>query len=339
MLKPDTVVIEAKNSTRLIFAGTPEFAAIHLQALLNAGIRPVAVYTQPDRPSGRGQQQQASAVKQLALTYDIPVEQPINFKSDEAQETLKAYAPDLMIVVAYGLLLPPIVLATPRLGCVNVHGSLLPRWRGAAPIQRAIQALDTETGVGLMQMEAGLDTGPVLAEARIAIAPTDTAASLHDKLAAAGANLLLEQLPKVLDQSLVAKTQSEQGVTYAKKLEKAEAMIDWSQSATQIDAQVRAFNPWPVAQTTVSEHTLRVWRSEPVNDSSSLRSAPRSLPGQILAQRNDRLLVACGEGVLAITEVQIAGGKRLSMKDMLNAKRELFAVGASLGAHISGTTP
>lgn len=338
-MKSDTEVTKTTLSARLIFAGTPEFAAIHLQALLNAGIRPVAVYTQPDRPSGRGQQLQASAVKQLALTHGIPVEQPPNFRAIQAQETLKAYAPDLMIVVAYGLLLPPVVLSTPRLGCVNVHGSLLPRWRGAAPIQRAIQALDAETGVGLMQMEAGLDTGPILAETRLEISPTDTSASLHDKLAAAGAQLLLEHLPNLLNQQLVARIQPEQGVTYAKKLEKAEAMIDWSQSAAQIDAQVRAFNPWPVAQTSVSEHTLRVWASEPVNTSIAHTPAPSSSPGQILEQLSDRLLVACGNGVLAITEAQIAGGKRLSMKDMLNAKRELFAAGARLGAHTSGTTP
>ena len=321
MMETSTTVTDA----RIVFAGTPEFAAIHLDALLRAGIKPVAVYSQPDRPAGRGQQLQMSPVKQLALQHGIAVEQPLNFKSDEAKSTLRGYAPDLLIVVAYGLLLPQAVLDIPRLGCVNVHGSILPRWRGAAPIQRALLAGDSETGVDLMRMEAGLDTGPVLASARTPITAQDTGGSLHDRLALLGAELLVRHLPALLRGELQAQPQNDALATYAKKLEKAEAVIDWSQSAAQIDRQIRAFNPWPVAQTTLGNDTLRIWFSH------CSEHTHHAAPGTIVGQHNDALLVATGDGVLAITELQWPGGKRLPVKDILNARAAQLAVGVRLG--------
>lgn len=313
------------TDARIVFAGTPEFAAIHLDALLRAGITPVAVYTQPDRPAGRGQQLHASPVKQLALQHGIPVQQPVNFKSEDAQQTLRAYQPDLLIVVAYGLLLPQAVLDIPTRGCVNVHGSILPRWRGAAPIQRALLAGDNETGVDLMQMEAGLDTGPVLASARTVIEVSDTGGSLHDRLAALGAELLVANLPHVLRGDLPSQRQQDVLATYAKKLEKAEALIDWQQSAAQIDRQIRAFNPWPVAQTTLGPDTLRIWHSQAHTEKTS------ALPGTIVAQHADALLVATGDGVLAITELQWPGGKRLPVKEVLKARAQQLAAGVRLG--------
>jgi len=315
-----------KAEARLVFAGTPEFAAVHLAALIAAGAKPVAVYTQPDRPAGRGQQLQMSPVKQLALRHGIPVQQPGSLKDTDAQATLRHYNPELLIVVAYGLLLPQAVLDIPRLGCVNVHGSILPRWRGAAPIQRALLAGDHETGVDLMQMAAGLDTGPVLASARTAIAPDDTAASLHDRLAALGAALLTSQLPKLLRGELTPQRQNEALATYAKKLEKTEARIDWSQSAVQIDRQIRAFNPWPIAQTALGTDTLRIWRGHVVGKNF------QAAPGTIVAHHADALQIACGNGVLAITELQWPGGKRLAIRELLNARASQLAVGNQFGA-------
>lgn len=314
------------TDARIVFAGTPEFAAVHLDALLRAGIKPVAVYSQPDRPAGRGQQLQMSPVKQLALQHGIAVEQPLNFKSDEAKAALHAYAPDLLIVVAYGLLLPQAVLDIPRLGCVNVHGSILPRWRGAAPIQRALLAGDAETGVDLMRMEAGLDTGPVLASARTPITTQDTGGSLHDRLAALGAELLVSNLPALLRGELRPHAQNDAQATYAKKLEKTEAQIDWSQPAAQIDRQIRAFNPWPVAQTTLGADTLRIWFSHCTDQQHT------ASPGTIIAQQSDALLIATGTGVLAITELQWPGGKRLPVKEVLKARAQQLAVGVRLGS-------
>lgn len=314
------------TDARIVFAGTPEFAAVHLDALLRAGIKPVAVYSQPDRPAGRGQQLQMSPVKQLALQHGIAVEQPVNFKSDEAKAALQAYAPDLLIVVAYGLLLPQAVLDIPRLGCVNLHGSILPRWRGAAPIQRALLAGDAETGVDLMRMEAGLDTGPVLASARTPITAQDTGGSLHDRLATLGADLLVSNLPALLRGELRPQVQDDARATYAKKLEKTEAQIDWSQPAAQIDRQIRAFNPWPVAQTTLGTDTLRIWFSHCTEQHHT------AAPGTIIEQQADALLVATGAGVLAITELQWPGGKRLPVKEVLKARAQQLAVGVRLGS-------
>ncbi|NQD36067.1 methionyl-tRNA formyltransferase [Permianibacter sp. IMCC34836] len=310
------------TTARIVFAGTPEFAASHLAALLHAGIQPVAVYSQPDRPAGRGQQLQMSAVKQLALAHGIAVEQPLSLKADDAQQRLRAYQPDLLIVVAYGLLLPQAVLDIPTLGCVNVHGSILPRWRGAAPIQRALLAGDNETGVDLMRMGAGLDTGPVLASARTPIRADDTGGSLHDRLAQLGAELLVTHLPHLLRGECSGQQQNDALATYAKKLDKAEALIDWSQSAAQIDRQIRAFNPWPVAQTQLGSDTLRIWFSQLSDRKKSAAAA-----GTIIEHQSDALLVTCGDGVLAITELQWPGGKRLPVRDVLNARAKQLAVG------------
>jgi len=234
---------------RIVFAGTPEFAVADLQVLLDSGHEVVAVYTQPDRPAGRGRKLKASPVKELAQAAGIPVEQPASLKPVDEQQRLAEYRPDLMVVVAYGLLLPPAVLDIPTRGCVNVHASLLPRWRGAAPIQRSILAGDTETGVTLMQMEAGLDTGPMIASVRCPIGEQDNAQMLHDRLSQLGAQLLAEQLDAILAGNLNPQVQDEALVTYAEKLSKDEAAIDWTRPARRILRQVNAFNPWPVAQT------------------------------------------------------------------------------------------
>ena len=245
---------------RIVFAGTPEFSVPCLAACRASGAEVVAVYTQPDRPAGRGRKLTPSPVKQAALDAGIPVEQPESLKDTDARERLAAYAPDLMVVVAYGLILPRKVLATPRLGCWNVHASLLPRWRGAAPIQRAILAGDAESGVDLMQMEAGLDTGPVLLERRTPIADDDTGGSLHDRLSALGADVLAEGLRRVMaGENLAATPQPETGVTYAHKLDKAEAQLDFTRPAIALERQVRAFDPWPVAEGEIAGERVRVW--------------------------------------------------------------------------------
>jgi methionyl-tRNA formyltransferase len=307
-------------SLRVVFAGTPEFAVPCLEACRASGAEVVAVYTQPDRPAGRGRRLAASPVKQAALAAGIPVEQPETLKSPEAQAALAAHAPDLMVVVAYGLILPRKVLATPRLGCWNVHASLLPRWRGAAPIQRAILAGDAETGVDLMQMEAGLDTGPVLLERRTPIGPDDTGGSLHDRLAALGAEALAEGLARTLaGEALVPRPQAQEGVAYAHKLDKAEARLDFARPAIELERQVRAFDPWPVAEGEIAGETLRVWAARAV----ALDHA--AAPGSVLDAGRAGIDVACGEGALRITAVQRAGGRRIGAADYLNARPELRA--------------
>ncbi len=307
---------------RLVFAGTPDFAVPGLRACLDAGTDVVAVYTQPDRPAGRGRKLAPSPVKQAALGAGIPVEQPASPRSPEAQQRLRDYAPDLMVVIAYGLILPRKVLAIPRLGCWNVHASLLPRWRGAAPIQRAILAGDAETGVCLMQMQAGLDTGPVLLERRTPIAPDDTGGSLHDRLAAMGAEVLREGLSRVLrGESLPQTPQPEAGTTYAHKLEKAEAGLDFTQPAIELERKVRAFDPWPVAEAEIAGERVRVWRAEPRD--SGLGTRDSQGPGEIVAAGKHGIDVACGEGMLRILELQRAGGRVISAADYLNARPEL----------------
>ena len=298
---------------RIIFAGTPVFAAETLKALLQSGHEICTVYTQPDRPAGRGRKLTPSPVKELALEHHIPVEQPLNFKSEDSLTTLRAYDADLMIVVAYGLLLPQTVLDTPRLGCINVHASLLPRWRGAAPIQRAILAGDEETGVGIMRMEAGLDTGPVLLEARCPIAETDTAQTLHDKLAQLGAHTLLTCLSDIEHYLANATAQDDSKSTYATKLQKAEAMIDWQQPANQIVRQVHAFNPWPVAQTLWQGETLRVWQAEIINVKGN------ALPGEIIAISKSGIDVSAGRDAVRITQLQLPGKRAMHTHDFLNA--------------------
>jgi methionyl-tRNA formyltransferase len=291
---------------RLIFAGTPEFAAQALQAIIEAGHEVPLVLTQPDRPAGRGMSLQLSPVKKLALEHGIEVFQPLSLKDAEAQARVAAVQADVMVVAAYGLILPQAVLDLPRLGCLNIHASLLPRWRGAAPIQRALLAGDAETGVCIMQMEAGLDTGPVLLRGAFAIAPSDTTATLHDRLAILGAELVVEALGKL---PLPAEPQAVEGVTYAHKIEKAEALIDWTKGAAELDRHIRAFNPFPGAQALFGGQTVKLWRAEPL--------AGQGECGRILSVDRQAVVVACGEGALAISELQKAGGKRLPVQQFL----------------------
>jgi methionyl-tRNA formyltransferase len=305
---------------RLVFAGTPEFAVPHLAASRRDNVEIAAVYTQPDRPAGRGRTLSASPVKRTARALGVAIEQPENFREPGALDRLRAYAPDLLVVVAYGLILPRKVLAVPRLGCWNVHASLLPRWRGAAPIQRALLAGDAQTGVCLMQMEAGLDTGPVLLQRSLLIAGDDTGGTLHDKLAALGAQVLAEGLDRVISGTpMPPQAQGADGVTYAHKLDKAEARFDWNETAAAIERKVRAFNPWPVAETLLDGEVVRVWRASALDDDSA---APA---GRIVAVGRDGIDVTCGRGVVRLLEVQRAGGRRISATDFANARPELKA--------------
>lgn len=291
---------------KLIFAGTPEFAATALQAIVAAGHEVALVLTQPDRPAGRGMALQPSAVKKVALEHGLEVFQPLTLKDAEAQAKIAAVGAEVMVVAAYGLILPQAVLDLPRHGCINIHGSLLPRWRGAAPIQRALLAGDAETGVCIMQMEAGLDTGPVLLHGAFAIEPTDTTSTLHDRLAALGATLVVDALGRL---PLPAEPQPAEGVTYAHKIEKAEALIDWSKSASELDRHIRAFNPFPGAQALFGSQTVKIWQAKPVDAEGE--------KGTILSIDRSILVVACGQGGLAISELQKAGGKRLPVQQFL----------------------
>jgi methionyl-tRNA formyltransferase len=286
-----------------------------LEALLRSSHRVAAVYTQPDRPAGRGQQLAASAVKQCALRHGLPVEQPATLREPSAVEGLQRWSVDVMVVAAYGLLLPQAVLQTPRLGCVNIHASLLPRWRGAAPIQRAIAAGDAQSGVTIMQMDVGLDTGPMLLARSVPIGLRETAASLHDRLAQVGADALLEALDEVAQGTATPRAQPADGVTYAAKIRKEEASIDWSHPAAQLDRQIRAFDPWPIAQTQWNGQQLRVWQAVPAD-----LTAPRS-PGKVLATGAEGIDVGTGEGVLRLTRVQLAGRKAVSAAEFLRAHR------------------
>ena len=304
------------TSLRIAFAGTPQFALPALQALLKSRHQVVGVLTQPDRPAGRGQQMRASPVKLLALDAQLPLAQPPTLKTPESRSELAQWAADVLVVVAYGLILPPPVLALPRLGCVNIHGSLLPRWRGAAPIQRAILAGDAETGVTIMQLDAGLDTGPMLLERVRPIGSQDTAGDLHDALSELGAAALLEALDGLAAGALKPRAQPAEGVSYAPKIEKSESPLDWSVSAIHLDRKIRAFNPWPVAETRFAGESLRVLRAriaEPVGSHDA--------PGTLLGIAEDGLRVACGEGVLAVRELQRAGKRPVSARDFANAVR------------------
>ena len=304
------------TSLRIAFAGTPQFALPALRALLGSRHRVVGVLTQPDRPAGRGRDLRASPVKLLALDAGLPLAQPATLKTPEGRAALHGWSPELIVVVAYGLILPLAVLKMPRMGCLNIHGSLLPRWRGAAPIQRAILAGDAETGVSIMQLEEGLDTGPVLLERRHAIGTQDTAGDVHDALSELGAAALLEAIDGYAAGTLVPRAQPAEGVTYAAKIEKAEAPLDWSKSAQSLDAQVRAFNPWPVAETRFAGETLRVLRAR-VAEPAGREAAP----GTLLGIGDDGLRVACGDGVLAVRELQRAGKRPVSARDFANAVR------------------
>ena len=307
---------------RILFAGTPEFAAAHLQALIDAGLNIVGVYTQPDRPAGRGHKLAMSAVKQLAQQHGLPVYQPETLRSAEAQQTLAALQPDLMVVVAYGLILPQAVLDVPRLGCINSHASLLPRWRGAAPIQRAIEAGDRATGVTVMQMEAGLDTGPMLHKVSTPISPQDTGGSLHDRLATLGPVAVLKVIDGLAAGTLTAETQDDAQATYAHKLNKQAAAIDWQRSAAELDCVIRAFNPWPLAHAGLAGKPLKIWAAQPAQGEGK--------PGEVLACGKEGLLVACGAQALLLTRLQLPGGKPLAFSDIYNARREQFAPGLQL---------
>ncbi len=292
---------------RVAFAGTPEFARVALQAILEAGFDVPLVLTQPDRPAGRGMQLHASPVKQLAVSRGIAVAQPERLRDPATHAPLVAAQPDVLVVAAYGLILPQAVLDIPRFGCVNIHASLLPRWRGAAPIQRAIEAGDAQTGITVMRMEAGLDTGPMLLAESLPIAADDTAATLHDKLAALGGRLIVDALRRLLELAPVA--QLEAGVTYANKIEKAEASIDWSRPAREIERKVRAFNPFPGAVGLLRQTPVKVWTARATADSG--------VPGTVLQSGPAGVLVACGDGALLLTELQKPGGKRLPARDFL----------------------
>ena len=311
------------SSLRIVFAGTPEFAACHLQALLDSEHNVVAVYTQPDRPAGRGQKLTPSPVKQLALKHDIPVLQPVNLRNPEAQQELASFNADLMVVVAYGLILPQAVLDTPRLGCINSHASLLPRWRGAAPIQRAIEAGDSESGITVMQMEAGLDTGPMLLKVTTPILATDTGGSLHDRLATLGPTAVLQAIQGLVDGSLTPENQLDGLATYAHKLNKQAALIDWQQPATVLDCQIRAMYPWPIAHSMLAGETLKIHAAQLADGEGQ--------PGEILSADREGLLVACGEQALRLTHLQLPNGKALAFSDLLNSKQALFTPGQVLG--------
>lgn len=301
------------DKPRIIFAGTPEFSVPPLQALIDAGYKPVAVYTQPDRPAGRGRKLTASPVKQLALANDIDVQQPQSLRNDTALRELESFQPDLMVVVAYGLILPAEILNAPTLGCVNIHASLLPRWRGAAPIHRAILAGDAQTGITIMQMDEGLDTGDILLTLSSDIKPDDTSARLHDRLAMLGAEALLKALPGILDRSLKGEPQAETGANYAAKLSKSESRIDWAHSAEVLSRQVHAFNPWPVAQTTLGEQVLRIWNAE------ALPAKVSGEPGTVARSGDDGIDVVTGNGLLRLKTVQLPGKRQMSATDFVNA--------------------
>lgn len=312
----------------IIFAGTPDFAAQHLQALLHSQHNVMAVYTQPDKPAGRGKKLQASPVKQLAEQHNIPVYQPKSLRNVEAQAELQALNADVMVVVAYGLILPKAVLETPRLGCLNVHGSILPRWRGAAPIQRAIWAGDAQTGVTIMQMDEGLDTGNMLYKVYCDISPTETSASLYNKLAELAPPALIEVLDQLESGKFIAEKQEDSQSNYANKLSKEEAKLDWSHSSTQLERNIRAFNPWPMAYFSTEDkegnvQTLKVYQAEvlPHQDKPA---------GTILRADKTGIQIATADGVLNILQLQPAGKKTMSVQDLLNGRADLFPEGKVL---------
>ena len=299
----------------LVFAGTPEFGVPALKSLADAGHKILAVYTQPDRPAGRGRKLGVSAVKGFALERGLPVRQPLTLKSENEIQALRAVLPDALIVIAYGLILPPAILTIPRFGCINVHASLLPRWRGAAPIQRAIEAGDEMTGITIMQMDAGLDTGAMLALAATPIHAHDTAASLHDRLAEIGAPLLVSTLARLERGDITAQAQDSAQATYASKLNKNEARIDWSTDAALIARRIRAFNPWPVAHTSIEGQTLRLWNAVALPAGVAMKP-----PGTVLGTDVHGIQVQCGRGVVCLTQLQSEGGKVMDAQAFLNGR-------------------
>jgi methionyl-tRNA formyltransferase len=302
---------------RIAFAGTPQFAVPALRALLDSRHQVVGVLTQPDRPAGRGRELRASPIKLLAAAQrSLPVAQPATLRTPEGRAELESWAPDLIVVVAYGLILPTAALQLPRFGCLNIHGSLLPRWRGAAPIQRAILAGDAQTGVSIMKLDEGLDTGPVLIERARAIGDLETAGDVHDALAGLGAAALLEAIEGLVAGTITPRPQSSEGVSYASKIEKAEALLDWSGAANDIDRRIRAFNPWPAAETRFAGESLRLLRSTVAQPAGQAGE-----PGVLLGLAEEGLLVACGTGVVAVSELQRAGRRPVLARDFMNATR------------------
>ena len=308
---------------RIIFAGTPDFAARHLQALINSEHQIVGVYSQPDRPAGRGKKLKASEVKALALEHDLPVFQPQSLKTDEALEELNSLNADIMIVVAYGLILPKAILDAPRLGCLNVHGSILPRWRGAAPIQRAIWAGDQQTGVTIMQMDEGLDTGDMLHISHWPIDSAETSASLYTKLAELGPDALINTINRLAKGEITPEPQNDADANYAKKLSKDEANIDWSMDAEQIERNIRAFNPWPVCFTQMSGNTVKIYQANVVEQSGAA--------GTVLTSDKNGIVVACGKHALSISELQPQGKKPMAINDFLNDRSDWVTPGTVLG--------
>ncbi len=304
---------------KIIFAGTPPFAAAALTALHAAGHEIALVLSQPDRPSGRGMKLTPSAVTERAGNLRLSLDRPASLKDVDVQQRLRNVGADIMVVAAYGLLLPPAVLSIPRLGCINIHGSLLPRWRGAAPVQRAIEAGDVKTGINIMQMDAGLDTGPVLLERRILIAPDDTSASLFAKLTELGASTIVEALANWSE--LRPQPQPQTGITYAKKITKSEATINWGESADLIERRIRAFDPFPGHETTIENEKLKIWQAHTADNSVNAPS------GTLIAVGEDSITVACGEGALCFTRVQCPGGKRISVAEWLRGRQKLIQPG------------
>jgi len=312
------------HSLRIIFAGTPDFAARHLDALLSSGHQIVGVFTQPDRPAGRGKKLMPGPVKALAEEKGLPVFQPVSLRPEENQQLVADLQADVMVVVAYGLILPKAVLTMPRLGCINVHGSLLPRWRGAAPIQRALWAGDSETGVTIMQMDVGLDTGDMLHKLACPITAEDTSATLYDKLAELGPQGLIETLKQLASGTATPEVQDEARVTYAEKLSKEEARVDWTLSAAQLERCIRAFNPWPMSWFEIEGQPVKVWAASVIADAAD------AAPGTILDVSKQGIRVATGDGILNLLSLQPAGKKAMSAQDLLNSRREWFMPGSRL---------
>ncbi|BEM55189.1 methionyl-tRNA formyltransferase [Serratia marcescens] len=312
------------DSLRIIFAGTPDFAARHLDALLSSEHQIVGVFTQPDRPAGRGNKLTPSPVKVLAEQHQLPVFQPKSLRPEENQRLVADLNADVMVVVAYGLILPQAVLDMPRLGCINVHGSLLPRWRGAAPIQRSLWAGDSETGVTIMQMDVGLDTGDMMHKIACPIESSDTSASLYDKLAQLGPQGMLTTLRQMADGSATREVQDEALVTYAEKLSKEEARLDWTLSAAQLERCIRAFNPWPVSYFTIDDQPVKVWQA------SVLAQSANAEPGTVVHADKYGIQVATADGILNLLQLQPAGKKPMSAQDLLNSRREWFTPGNRL---------
>lgn len=312
------------KTLRIIFAGTPDFAARHLDALLSSGHQVVGVFTQPDRPAGRGKKLMPSPVKVLAEEHGLPVFQPASLRPQENQQLVAELNADVMVVVAYGLILPKAVLEMPRLGCVNVHGSLLPRWRGAAPIQRSLWAGDDETGVTIMKMDVGLDTGDMLYKLACPITAEDTSATLYDKLAALGPKGLIDTLQQLADNTATPEVQDESLVTYAEKLSKEEAQIDWSLPAAQLERCIRAFNPWPMSWMMIDDQPVKIWKASVINKTVA------AAPGTIIDANKQGIQVATVDGILNLESLQPSGKKAISAQDLLNSRREWFIPGNRL---------